>query len=120
MIHVPRLSHVPFDALIAGGVGFALGHLSKVDAKLSALTLAVASVANYLLFKSFDCFFRHAVKVKDPAFASRAIYVTTNFVISSATIIAAKYFELLSNRMTVVCLFGSLGYLAVRLKLLNQ
>jgi hypothetical protein len=122
MIHVPKLTHVPANTIILGGVGFALGHITKANPLLSAAILATSSVANYVLFKFFDCFLRHGLKAKTPsrAFVSQTTYTSTNLTVSLAAIFAARHFELISRRSTGACVFLTLGLLATRLMDLTE
>lgn len=113
MIATPKFSDILFDTPIMGGIGYTIGLYAGVNAQLSATVLAVASFANVILFQMANRWIRPLLNV-----SPEAIYTGTNTIVTVITTLAARQFELISRRMTCVCIFASLGILAARLRIL--
>ena len=113
MIAIPRLTQLPFDILITGGIGYAIGYLAEINAKFSAQVLVIASLANHILFQIVNHWVRPKLGI-----SAKAIYTGTNSVVAIATILAVTQLELISRRMAGMLIFASLGILAARLKIL--
>lgn len=121
MIAIPKLSHLPFDTLLMGGIGFALGRLAQVNERLSASVLAVTSIANYILFEAANRFVRPFLNriIRPLEISPEALYTGTNALVWTATILAAQSLDLISGRIAGLGLFVVAGVLATRISLLS-
>jgi hypothetical protein len=113
MIETPQLRQIPFDTIIWGGIGYALGRFAKVDAKLAAAVLIVANIANHILFQSANYCVRPLLEI-----STEAVYTATNAAISMTTILALRHLNLLSRRVAGSLIFVSIAIVAARLTML--
>lgn len=119
MIPTPQLSQLPFDLFIFGAGGYIMGRLTHVNERLSAAVLAIASIANHILFQIVDRWINPKLNEKfEFNFSSSAIYTGTNAIVSVATIIAAQQFDLISRSWAGILIFSSLAIFAARLRVL--
>ncbi len=111
MIITPKWSQVHIGMLAWGAVGFVAGQLGQVDSKLTALVLAISSLANDLLFFAAEEVLKRPVSAK-------ARYVGTNTLVSTVTIFVARHLELISRRTVCGLVFANSLLLAARLRIL--
>lgn len=122
MIPTPKLSHLPFDTLLMGGIGFALGKLGNINERLSATILGVASIANTVLYEVANRWARPFMnQVTHPYFSlsSKALYAGTNAFVSTIAVLAAQNFALISRRTAGLCLFVTSSVFLARLHMLR-
>lgn len=117
MIYTPKLSQIPFDALIFGGAGYVLGRLAHVNAQLSAKVLVVGALANQILFAAANHWTRPFLNqlFYPHHFSPEGIYIGTNALVATITILAANHLSLISRRVAGACLFVSASILVARL-----
>jgi hypothetical protein len=119
MIPTPQLSQLPFDLFVFAGAGYVFGRLNSVNERLLTGVLAVASIANHILFQIVSRWINPKLNEKfELNFSSGAVYTGTNAVVMIATLIAAQQLELLSRNWAGVLIFGSLAIFAARLRVL--
>jgi hypothetical protein len=119
MIPTPQLSQLPFDTLIFSAAGYVMGRLANVNERLAAAVLAIASIANHILFQIVDRWINPQLKDRfELNLSSGAIYTGTNGAVAIATILAAQQLDLLSRHWAGVLIFGSLAIFAARLRVL--
>lgn len=122
MITKPKLSDTFFDTVFMTGAGYLLGKLGGVNRGISAAVCAIASIANYILFKVANHCVRPVLnQLVEPHFkiSSKALYVGTNALVSTIAILAAHQFNLISRRVTGIGLFTSTAIFVARIHLLN-
>lgn len=115
MIYVPKLSQLPYETLFLTGVSYGAAHCFKANPKLASAVTAISIIANYLLFKVFDCTLRPHSKIK-----SEAIYTGTNAIAMTMTILVSNHLKLISKRMAGVLIAASVVLLATRIKILSN
>lgn len=115
MIATPQPSHIPYDTLVWGVIGYVAGRFAEVNAKFAAAVLVIASLANHILFQIAN----HKIGLKFNI-SSEAVYTATNAVIAMTTILVCQQLELMSRRMAGCLIFTSLAVLAARLKILSS
>lgn len=115
MIAIPRLNQLPFDTILFGGAGYFYARLYGKNENLSTTVLAIAAISNQILFHIADRIIRPSFKV-----SSESIYTVTNGIVTTATIVAAEHFHLISRRWAFILTFGSFLLLATRVKQLNS
>lgn len=122
MITTPKISQIPFDALLKGGIGYVLGSLAGVNEKLSAAVLTIASLVDSILFEIVNRYVLPFLnRLAHPHFniSPEALYTGTNAIVSTITILAAQNFDLISRRTAGICIFISAAILACRVNLLS-
>ncbi len=122
MILTPKLSQISFEALLLGGIGYALGRFANVDPKLSAQVLVIAGLANTILFAVTNYWGRSYLnRMIFPFHVSpQALYVGTNTLVSATAILAAQQLNLISRCVAGGALFVTAAVLLARISLLNQ
>lgn len=113
MLATPELSQIPFDAMMMGGIGYAIGHLAEANTRLWAAILAIASLANHIFFQAASYWLRPRLNL-----SSESIYAGTNLAVMATTVLVVRELELISRRMAGILIFASLGILAARLKVI--
>jgi hypothetical protein len=115
MIATPQLEQIPFETLLFGAIGGALGFLGKVNAKLSVAVLVIANLANHILFQ-----IAHRLIEPKLNISSEATYAATNAVVATITFIAAQQLNLISRRVAGSLMFLSGLIFMARLRVLTS
>lgn len=112
-IFAPKISQLPFELIIAGSLGYAVGCYGKVNEKLSTSVLMIRSLANYTLFYVADLTIRHYLNI-----SKEALYTVIDLGVSGGAICAARKLDLLSRRMACAMVFASAALFTARLSIL--
>ncbi|WP_068469441.1 hypothetical protein [Candidatus Protochlamydia phocaeensis] len=101
LIGIPKWSHLPFNLALAGGVGYAVGLIGNLNTKLSAGIPAIYTLADHIFFQLS----RLVLNRFNYRLSVIRLYNITNTLISAATIVAMRQFDLISLRTA-----GALGF----------
>lgn len=113
----PSLEQIPYDLILMGAGGYAFGCLTQVNPALTAALLAVSTLANHLFFQIAQ---KAASTINQKVMygTNEAIYAGTNAIISTAALLAARHFALISSSMAGCLIFVTANVLLCRMRIL--
>lgn len=123
MISIPKLSQIPFETALFGGIGYTLGRFVNVNEKHSTVIFVVTSLANNILFQVMNRwgrpFLNHVVY---PYFkmSPEALYIGSHTLVSSVAFLAAQQLNLIGRRVAGIGLFLSAAVFVAKVSILNQ
>lgn len=114
MIKLPQASELPFEMLLATGIGYGAGRIWEGNPKLLALVMAVSTIADLILFKLT----KPIGQVLN--FSAEAVYSVTSLAASATTVCALFRLNQVSQSMAGFYIFGSLAIFFAKLSILSK